>query len=127
MGAYSLGDSGSKVEGLLQLVLLVVLSQGDASAISPTSAGWLLGISLLDTVSVMVRRIASGRPSFVGGRDYFHHVLQDLGLSRHKTLCFLMPAQRLFVAIGGFANQTSVPQYVPFWLFVAATVAQYCA
>lgn len=120
-----LGDSGSMVVGLVLLVLLVQLSQGKNPAITPTSAGWLLGVPLLDTVSVMIRRVADGRSPFVAGRDHFHHVLQDLGISRRLTLRLLIAAQLSFVLTGIFANHKSIPQYVFFWFFVLITVAQY--
>jgi len=120
-----LGDSGSMLLGLVLLILLVALSQKSEPVITPTSAGWLLGLPLLDTVSVMVRRIAQGRSPFAAGRDHFHHVLQDLGLSRSNTLYALVVIQCLFVTVGVFANLSDLPQYVFFWGFVVVTLIQF--
>ena len=120
-----LGDSGFMLVGLVLLVLLIELSQKDTPVITPTSAGWFLGLTLLDTVSVMMRRIVRGRSPFVAGRDHFHHVLQDLGLSSALTLKVLIMLQVCFVAVGVFANSTEVPQYYFLWVFVGVTLIQY--
>ncbi|MDB4222412.1 undecaprenyl/decaprenyl-phosphate alpha-N-acetylglucosaminyl 1-phosphate transferase [Granulosicoccus sp.] len=120
-----LGDSGSMVVGLVLFILLVELSQKTNPVITSTSAGWILGLPLLDTVSVMVRRVVQGRSAFTAGRDHFHHVLQDLGLSRKSTLKVLIVLQLLFVAIGLIANNTELPQFYFFWGFVAITLIQY--
>ncbi len=120
-----LGDSGSMLVGLVLLVLLVELSQKDTPVITPTSAGWLLGLPLLDTVSVMMRRIVQGRSPFAAGRDHFHHVLQDLGLSRRLTLNVLVALQVVFVVVGITANKSDIPQYLFFWAFVVVTLVQF--
>ena len=120
-----LGDSGSMLIGLSLLVLLVDLSQGENAVITPTSAGWILGVPLLDTVSVMIRRLADCRSPFAAGRDHFHHILQDLGLSRKATLKLLMSLHVCFVLVGCYANFASVSQFVFFWFFVFATLVQY--
>lgn len=120
-----LGDSGSMLVGLILLVLLITLSQGEDAAITPTSAGWILGVPLLDTVSVMVRRVISGRSPLAAGRDHFHHILQDLGLSRELTLAVLVSIHIVFVSVGVLANYSGASQYVFLWLFIFLTILQY--
>ncbi|MFK8068864.1 MAG: MraY family glycosyltransferase [Gammaproteobacteria bacterium] len=120
-----LGDSGSMLVGLVLLILLIVLSQGAEPVITPTSAGWLLGLPLLDTVSVMIRRVLDGRSPLSAGRDHFHHILQDLGISRSNTLKTLVLIQIIFVLIGLSANRTDVPQSFYFWSFVIVTALQF--
>lgn len=120
-----LGDSGSMLVGLSLLAFFVDLSQGENAALTPTSAGWLLGVPLLDTVSVMIRRLVDGRSPFSAGRDHFHHILQDLGMSRSSTLKLIVSLHVAFVSVGLFANFTVIPQFIFFWLFVTVTVMQY--
>ena len=120
-----LGDSGSMLVGLVLLVLVISLSQKDSPVITPTSAGWLLGLPLLDTVSVMMRRIIEKRSPFSAGRDHFHHYLQDVGLSRTAVLCVLLSIQVLMVTVGVAANFSMLPQAVFFWGFVAVTIGQF--
>ena len=120
-----LGDSGSMLVGLILLVLVIELSQSATPVITPTSAGWLLGLPLLDTVSVMVRRVVEKRSPFAAGRDHFHHFLQDVGLSRGAVLVVLLLIQGLMVGVGVWATFSAVPQAVFFWGFVALTVTQF--
>ena len=120
-----LGDSGSMLVGLVLLVLVISLSQKESPVITPTSAGWLLGLPLLDTVSVMMRRVFEKRSPFSAGRDHFHHYLQDVGLSRIAVLSVLLSIQVLMVAVGVVANFSMLPQAVFFWGFVAVTIGQF--
>jgi len=119
-----LGDAGSMLVGFVLVVLLIALSQGPQPAITPTSAGWLLGLPLMDTVSVMVRRVWQRRSPFSAGRDHMHHILLDLGFGKRSTLLILASVQLLCVSIGLLANLDGMPQAPFFWLFVAVTVAQ---
>jgi len=119
-----LGDAGSMLVGFVLVVLLIALSQGPQPAITPTSAGWLLGLPLIDTVSVMVRRVWQRRSPFSAGRDHMHHILLDLGFGKRSTLLILASVQLLCVSIGLLANLNGPPQAPFFWLFVAVTVAQ---
>ena len=117
-----MGDSGSMLVGVVMVVLLIDTSQ--QGVISPTSAGWLLGLPLLDAVSVMVRRVHKGLSPFAAGRDHMHYVLQDAGLSPRRSLSFLVVCQLLFVGVGMLANTLEHYQMVFFWLFVVVTIGQ---
>ena len=59
-----LGDNGSMLLGLLFAWLLVDLSQGSNPAMTPVTAIWLFSIPLMDTVSVMLRRLSMGKSPF---------------------------------------------------------------
>jgi hypothetical protein len=105
------------------VVLLVDGAQPNGGSFTPTSAGWLLGLPLVDVVSVVLRRVLRGQPPLAAGRDHLHHLLQDLGLSRRKTLYALATLQLGMVLVGVSANFVELPQAVFFWGFVGLTVA----
>ena len=104
-----LGDSGSLVIGLALVVLLISLSQRENPAFSATAAGWLLGLPLLDTVTVMTRRISEGRSPFSAGRDHFHHQLLDAGLSPRETLFALVAAHAAMLIVGVAIGASAAP------------------
>ncbi len=59
-----------------------------ASILSTTKVGTLivvLGIPLIDTGYVVLRRILSGKSPVWGDRGHFHHKLLDLGLSKKQV------------------------------------------
>jgi len=120
-----LGDSGSLVVGLVLVVLLIELSRGENPAFSPTAAGWLLGLPLLDTVTVMTRRIMRGVSPFSAGRDHLHHQLLDSGYTPRETLMRLVTLHVLMLIVGALVDISSVPPYVFFWAFVALTLVHF--
>ena len=89
---------------------------------STVVAGWVAGIPLIDTVSVMVKRIAKGHSPMKAGRDHIHHILLDKGFSPSKTLITLALAQTLFVSIGLSFNKVDAAQPYLFWVFVALCI-----
>ncbi len=60
----------------------------------------VLGVPIIDTFYVIIRRLASGRPPFAPDRGHFHHRLLDVGLS-HRQAVFLIYA--ITAALGAVA------------------------
>jgi len=76
------GYSGKSLGGLLLGVL---------SILSTTKVGTLivvLGIPLIDSLYVILKRIFSGRSPFRGGREHLHHRLLDLGWGKRQVAVF---------------------------------------
>ncbi len=71
-----LGDNGSMLLGLLLAWLLVDLSQGSDRAMTPVTAIWLFSVPLMDTVTIMLRRVWLGKSPFTPDRYHLHHLMQ---------------------------------------------------
>jgi UDP-GlcNAc:undecaprenyl-phosphate GlcNAc-1-phosphate transferase len=97
-----LGNGGSLAIGGMLAWLLVDFSQGPARAFAPATALWLLAVPLIDTVSVMWRRIAAGGSPFAADHQHVHHLLLRAGWSVNGALRLLLSAQALccVVALG---------------------------
>lgn len=119
------GDSGSMAIGFLVAALFVYTTQDTNASLSPVAAGWLIGLPLLDTVTVMARRTIKGHSPFKPGRDHFHHHLIDSGLSARKSLLVIILVQLLFMLIGIASNSSLIPTYISFWTFVSITVMHF--
>lgn len=78
----------------------VVLSQGPEAAMAPVTALWLLAIPLMDTVTVMARRIAKGLSPFQGDRKHLHHVLRRAGLSPGLSVAVIVLGATFLACIG---------------------------
>lgn len=76
-----LGDAGSLSLGCVLAALLVSMSQGEARAFPPAAGLWLYALPLIDTVSVMWRRLAERRSPFQPDLRHFHHLLLRAGWS----------------------------------------------
>jgi len=118
-----LGDSGSTLIGFSLAWFFISLTQSDDRYVSPIVAGWLFGIPLIDTISVMVRRISRGVSPMTGGRDHLHHRLIDAGWSVNRTVISMLTAQAALVGTGVLANGYSSLEPVLFISFVVIVMA----
>lgn len=113
-----MGDAGSTLLGLLLAFLAIRLTQGrgpSAPHLPPINAVWMLGLPLLDTISLMVRRMLKGRSPFSADRDHLHHVLLLAGFSIEQTVWILFAISASFGAIAYVAWRLSVPEHVLFY------------
>jgi len=120
-----LGDAGSMLLGFLLLWHCIVLSQDSNPALSPVAAGWIFGLPLVDTISVMVGRLRTGQSPFSAGRDHIHHKLLDGGLTVNTVLLIILGAHAAIVSIGLLLNSTQSAEPILFWLFVAIVVTHH--
>jgi UDP-GlcNAc:undecaprenyl-phosphate/decaprenyl-phosphate GlcNAc-1-phosphate transferase len=81
-----MGDGGSQMLGFSIGVLAILVTQGESSALSASLPLLLLGLPILDTVTVMVRRTLAGESPFVGDRKHLHHRLLTLGFAHHEAV-----------------------------------------
>lgn len=107
-----MGDSGSLFLGFALCWFAIKLSQGSDRAISPVTAGWILGLPIMDTVNVMLRRLLRGEGPFTAGRDHLHHALLQAGLSPRQAVWVLL-------AVGGAMNIIGLTSY---WYGIADAV-----
>jgi UDP-GlcNAc:undecaprenyl-phosphate/decaprenyl-phosphate GlcNAc-1-phosphate transferase len=84
-----MGDGGSQMLGFSIGVLAILVTQGESSALSDTLPLLLLGLPILDTVTVMVRRVIAGESPFVGDRKHLHHQLLKLGFAHHEAVAVI--------------------------------------
>lgn len=84
-----MGDAGSMLLGYALAWTAVSLSQRTAHPIPPITAVWILGLPVMDTISVMIRRKIKGRRVFSADRDHLHHLLHKAGLTIRQTVLLL--------------------------------------
>jgi UDP-GlcNAc:undecaprenyl-phosphate GlcNAc-1-phosphate transferase len=120
-----MGDTGSHFLGLLLAWCAIRLHNAEPPALNAVSAGWVLGIMLGDTLSVMVRRVLRGRSPFKGDREHLHHLLLDAGLSTTQTVLAMAGLSLAAGAIALAAEKYAVPGYAMFYLYLALLTA-YC-
>jgi len=120
-----LGDAGSLFLGFFLLWFFVTLTQGNNATLSPVVAGWLFGVPLVDTVSVIVSRLIGGQSPFAAGRDHIHHRLLDNGISAGQTLRILLAYHGLLVVVGMLCNKYPQSEPYLFWMFVSLTVTHF--
>jgi UDP-GlcNAc:undecaprenyl-phosphate GlcNAc-1-phosphate transferase len=112
-----MGDSGSQFLGFSTGVLAVVVTQRSDPAISPVVPLLILGLPILDTITVMVRRLARGDSPFIADRSHLHHRLLDAGLNQYEAVALIYSAQFIMVVIA------YLMRYGADWLLLAIYLA----
>jgi UDP-GlcNAc:undecaprenyl-phosphate/decaprenyl-phosphate GlcNAc-1-phosphate transferase len=97
-----MGDGGSQMLGFSIGALAILATQGETSAVSATVPLLLLGLPILDTMTVMLRRILSGRSPFSSDRNHLHHRLLDLGFAHHEAVMCIYCLQVGFFLLAYF-------------------------
>jgi UDP-GlcNAc:undecaprenyl-phosphate GlcNAc-1-phosphate transferase len=92
-----MGDTGSQFLGFSIAVLSIIITQGDEVALDPMLPILLLGLPILDTLAVMVTRIARGRSPFEADRTHLHHRLIASGLTQTEAVSLIYAGQALLV------------------------------
>ena len=112
-----LGDSGSLMLGFALAWFAIDLTQGAGRSFPPIAALWVLMLPLADCVSLMTRRLRSGRSPFVADREHIHHYLLARGFSVASSTALLAALSTLFGAVGFIAWRLDWPEAALFWPF----------
>jgi UDP-GlcNAc:undecaprenyl-phosphate GlcNAc-1-phosphate transferase len=118
-----LGDAGSLMLGFALGWFAIDLTQGEGRTFPPIAALWVVLLPLADCVSLMLRRLKSGRSPFVADSRHIHHYLQARGLSHGQVLATLVALSATFGAVGYFGWRLGVPEPALFWPFFFAFFA----
>ncbi|MFT3758277.1 MraY family glycosyltransferase [Thauera sp.] len=113
-----MGDNGSMALGLLIVWLLIGVTQGENALISPVAALWLFAIPLIDTLSVMMRRMMMGQSPFTPDRHHLHHLLQRAGFRVEDVVSSIGLLHLLLGGLGITALLWGVPESVMFAAFL---------
>jgi UDP-GlcNAc:undecaprenyl-phosphate GlcNAc-1-phosphate transferase len=81
-----MGDAGSQFLGYMVACLAIMVSQGETCVFSPVLPLLLLGLPILDTITVMTIRIKEKRSPFSPDRNHLHHQLISLGLKHQQAV-----------------------------------------
>ncbi|MEZ4597290.1 MAG: MraY family glycosyltransferase [Chloroflexota bacterium] len=80
----------------------------------------ILGVPIIDTFWIIIRRIASGSSPFEPDRGHLHHRLLDLGLS-HRGAVLLIYAMSIVLGIAGLVLSSSGAG--PLYAFLGVVIA----
>jgi UDP-GlcNAc:undecaprenyl-phosphate GlcNAc-1-phosphate transferase len=85
-----MGDAGSTFLGFILAWFMINLSQGEQRAMTPVTALWIFALPLVDTVSIMLRRMLNGLSPFQADREHLHHFLSKVGFTVSETLLIIL-------------------------------------
>ncbi len=110
-----MGDAGSLSLGFALVYISIALTQWKGSRVAPVIPLLVLAVPIVDTVTIMIRRILRGRSPFEADRYHTHHILLRLGLGKETAAKVLIGISIIMSSIAIFGVIKGVPEH---WLFV---------
>lgn len=93
-----MGDAGSQLLGFLAITMSLTITQ-DNTPVSPLFPLLLLGLPILDTLSVMTKRAMGDRPLFAADKNHLHHKLLRRGLYHNEAVFAVYMLQAALVTV----------------------------
>ena len=95
-----MGDTGSQFLGFTLGLAVILLTQHEGAMISTSVSLFLLGVPVLDTITVMAKRISGGRSPFSPDNNHIHHRLLAIGFHHHEAVLIIYIVQAMMVMAG---------------------------
>lgn len=92
-----MGDAGSQFLGFTTAVLSILLLEEHYQALNAGLPLLLLGLPILDTLSVMTQRILARRSPFAADRNHLHHKILALAFTHYEAVCMVYIVQAVMV------------------------------
>ncbi len=117
-----MGDTGSQFIGFMAVFLSVFLTQNVNQALNPALPLLLLGLPILDTLTVMVRRIRAGRSPFSPDKTHIHHRLMEYGFTHAEAVGTIYVVQGVFLACALAFRYASDFVVIGTYLLISASI-----
>jgi UDP-GlcNAc:undecaprenyl-phosphate GlcNAc-1-phosphate transferase len=118
-----MGDSGSQMLGFSVGALALLATQGEASPLSAALPLLLLGIPIMDTLTVMLTRIRAGRSPFCADSNHLHHRLLALGFAHREAVLLIYLMQVALVLLAYFLRfESDAEVLIAFCVFAAVVL-----
>ena len=94
-----MGDAGSQLLGFSAAVFSLILTQDRTLPYSAALPLLLLGVPVIDTLTVMTERVLEGKSPFQADRTHVHHRLLALGFDHREAVTVIYGAQALLMTL----------------------------
>ncbi len=96
---------------------ILILASGTVAIAFPILI-WIVIVPVIDTLSLIVRRMSARRSPFSPDRQHLHHLLMDAGLSCGQTAVAVMALN----LTGGAITYIAIRLHIPAWPMLVALV-----
>jgi len=117
-----MGDTGSQFIGFMAVFLSIYLTQDVIQVLNPALPLLLLGLPILDTLLVMVRRIRAGKSPFSPDKTHIHHRFMQYGFSHAEAVGYIYLLQSIFLASAFIFRYSSDLVVIGIYLAISATI-----
>jgi UDP-GlcNAc:undecaprenyl-phosphate/decaprenyl-phosphate GlcNAc-1-phosphate transferase len=95
-----LGDGGSMMLGLSLAFVAISLTQRTGNALPPVIALWICALPVIDTLSLIVRRLAAGESIVAYDHRHLHDLLTKAGMSVSQAVLLMITVSAVLGGIG---------------------------
>jgi len=113
-----LGDAGSMMLGFSLAWLSISLTNPKNHLLPPVATIWILGIPLMDTISIMLRRILKNKNPLSADREHIHHILLRAGFNQSQTVIIIISISLIMGSVGLIGSYIDIPSYIMFYAFL---------
>ena len=99
-----MGDAGSQFLGFIAILLSIRLTQ-KSDQLSVLLPLFILGVPILDTLTVMTKRIIKGHSPFSADKSHYHHQLMKIGLYHTESVVAIYVGQSFLILFAMVYNQ----------------------
>jgi UDP-GlcNAc:undecaprenyl-phosphate GlcNAc-1-phosphate transferase len=118
-----MGDSGSQMLGFSVGALAVLATQGETCPLSAALPLLLLGLPIMDTLTVMLTRIRAGRSPFSADSNHLHHRLLALGFAHREAVLLIYMMQVALVLLAYFLRfESDSDVFIAFCVFAVLVI-----
>lgn len=113
-----MGDAGSLTLGFAITFIAISLTQHNQSLTPPVAPLMIIAVPIVDTLTIMIKRMMKGRSPFHADRAHLHHILLRSGLTPGQTSAVMITASAFFASLGIIGTIYNLPEYWLFYLFI---------
>lgn len=113
-----MGDSGSSSLGFALVFLAIAVTQKEKSLVPPIAPLLLLAVPIVDTVTVMIKRVLKRKSPFHGDKTHFHHTLVRFGFDKKRAVKIILSLSAVLSLAGIMGTVFQIPEYYLFSLFL---------
>lgn len=121
-----MGDTGSQFLGFAAACLSIQITQTNTSVVSSALPLLILGLPILDTLTVMAIRLAQKRSPFAPDRNHLHHQIIALGFRHNEAVAIIYLLQIVLLTLAFLlryaADQVLLGVYLGFCIAVLTTL-----
>lgn len=117
-----MGDCGSQFLGFMLAGFTIILLEQSNRALSPVIGLYLLGLPILDTLFVMLKRVRDGRSPFSPDMNHIHHKLMRLGMNHLESVVTIYFVQTVFVVSAVLLRYQSDGMILVLYFIVCAII-----
>lgn len=116
-----MGDAGSQLLGFVAITITLAVTRRTPE-ISPILGLFIIGMPIVDTVSVMVDRILAGRSPFKADKNHLHHKIMNLGFYHSESVILIYIIHAILVCFAFIFRYESDRLLLVSFLLFAATI-----